>query len=275
MPFNTTPHINETPAVRIFFEGLLSLAPGKDDNKRCDVYALNHSYYHDLFVEVSVADPQPTFPFLRIGDRVKSKGLVIARQHSAGVTKYSPDDEDGPPYPFDDGLDFIDELHHDAKPNGMWHKPINIRDGVLYTVTRRDAEVALQSQNTACFERSRPLGLILGASIDLDDGEKLVLTCGQDTWELPRDEDRDEDDNDAKYIIWISNLRSVPAGAIHDPKHNDFRHYYDGFEPINDADKFWLSFGACEPKDRSNGGSRSAGPFTSPRVPCIPIVGGG
>ena len=95
MPFNSIPTISANPNVRIFFEGLLMLKPEPQPktkpepkteaaqepevaNNRCDVYAINEGA-HNMFVEVSIDEPQPTYPFLRLSHNdLRSDGLEIS-----------------------------------------------------------------------------------------------------------------------------------------------------------------------------------------------------
>lgn len=255
MPFDPTTQINPNPDVKIFFEGLVMLVPGQDaKSKRCDVYVINHSSEHELSVDVSVDQPQPNFPFLRLGSKVLRSGLEISTKTPAGVTKYVPNGGTSVPgaYGFDEAIDF-NLLHPGVKPDptGAHSGVLKIRDGVLYTVTQRDKDARLERQ-TEC-RNCVPLSLILGASIDLG-GKKLVLDWGEDSLELPRA----EDPAGTKYFIWINNSRPVPATT------NDFQHLYHGISPVATPDKFRLVFKHCgDPLE------------TSPRVPCIPGVTGG
>jgi hypothetical protein len=257
MPFDSSPQINPNPDVRIFFEGLLILTPGQDaTSKRCDVYAINHhSTEHELFVEVSIDEPQPSLPILRIGRKVAQFGLEIGTTSPAGVMKFEPSAAPAAaPYPLREAMD-LKTLHPNAQLNSAGlHPVIKIRDVVLYTATHRDREVRILSPQVACRDRE-PLALIIGANIHLN-GRKLQLTWGSDSVELPRA----EDSAGAKYIIWIHNSRSVTPMI----DTNDFGHFYHGLSGVARGTEFTLDFKKC-----------SDPLLTTSRVPCIPIVSGG
>jgi hypothetical protein len=267
MPFDSSLQVNPTPDVRIFFEGLLILVPAQDAiSKLCEVYAINHhSTEHEVFVDVSIDEPQPTLPILRIGGKVIQSGLEIATTAPAGVKKFEPNTTPtAAPFPFHEVMD-LKVLNPSATLNpGGLHPAIKIRDGVLYSASHRTSDVSIESQNTTCRNLSDPLSLIIGTSIDLN-GRNLRLTWGSEYLELPGD-----GDGSAKYIIWITNSRTAPPP----PNANDFGHFYHGLNGVDPRDQFSMKFGRCGTKEPEQArGERVI--FTTPRVPCIPADLGG
>ncbi len=268
MPFDPSSQVNATPDVRIFLEGLLILVPAQDaTSKLCEVYAINHhSAEHELFVEVSIDEPQPTLPILRIGGKVVQSGLEIATTAPAGVKKFEPSTTPtAAPFSFREVMD-LKALNPAATLNhGGLHPAIKIRDGVLYSASHRTGDVSIESLNTPCRNLTDPVSLIIGMSIDLN-GRNLRLTWGSESLELPGD-----GDDGPKYIIWINNSRTAPPP----PNANDFGHFYHGLNGIASRDQFSMKFRRCgtTATEQAVRGGRVI--LTTPRVPCIPADLGG
>jgi len=270
MPFDTSESINTQPNVRVFIEGLLLLRPGQEGVNTCEIHAVDHASDHTLSVEVFVDRPQPNYSFLNLDARdIRSRGLTIGIQTPRGVKKYAP--QSGPAqgvYPFDEAIDF--HVLHDssvtpARPGSGIHQGlIKLKDGVLYTAAHKPSEVSLWRGGT-CTDR-HPVATILGASIELQGQEKLVMNWGSDpdeNIELPLDEDL-EDDPNSKYIIWIRNSRRRPRPDTG----NDFPHLYHGLAGVASGQQYTLEFRACT--------SPAGDPIvTTPKIPCMPGVVGG
>ena len=264
MPFDLSPDIHSTPDIRIFFHGLLMLVPREDDlGKRCDVYVINHhdhddhSSQHELSVEVSIDQPQPSYPFLRLGSRILDSGLEISTEAPEGVTAYNG--SIGPDaYPLSEAIDF-GELHPGSQlnPSGAHRGVITIRDGILYTAARREADARLVNEQLPCKDRA-PVGLIIGASISLNDRE-LILKWGEGDLDSLSLSAKDDDGKPVKYIISISNSRSIPKKK----DQSDFKHLYQVLD-VDKADQLELQFKNCDDKTQ-----------TTPKIPCIPGIGGG
>jgi hypothetical protein len=264
MTFNPVFTINAAPNVRIFFEGLLMLKSTTDGViNRCDVHAVNHST-HNMFVDVSIDEAQPTYPFLRIAHNdLHSAGLEISTVTRAGtatpsdVKKYVP----APPLPtsqpfsFEDAVDFAKLHPRSTFDHGGAHAgTIRIRNGVLYTAKRQDV-ARLRRDPRECIDRK--VASILAAGIEFNPAQtSLRLTWRSRSIDLPFG----DDPLNTKYIIAIGNLcPSPPMPAV-----NDFGVLYNCINRPPGDDKYALDFKSC--MDLTE---------TSPRVPCIPGVDGG
>lgn len=256
MPFDSTTQINPNPDVKIFLDGLMLLVPAADaTSKRCDVYVINHhASGHELSVEVGVDEPQPTFPFLKLGANILRSGLEISTAAPAGVKKYEPNGTSPPGVgPLSEAVDFsVINPGAQVEPNGTHPGVIKIRDGVLYAASRSGN--ASFRRGSECHDRPT-VGTVLAASLDLNEGE-LRLTWGANSIDLPRQ----DDPPGTKYIISISNSRPIPPP----PGTNDFPHLYNGIKGVAAADQFSLVFKRC--------GDLTKG---TPRIPCMPGVVGG
>jgi hypothetical protein len=265
MPFDTdTNPPDQNFDVRIFFEGLEILRPQQDaTSKYCEVRALNHGTDHELSVDVSIDEPTPNQPFLRIGSEVRDNGLEITTTAPKGVKKYQPTTTpNASPYSLLEAID-LNVLHPGvALVNMHLHKPIIIRDGILYTEKHRDRDVSL-TRDGVCKPRE-PLALTIGMNIHLQSGGKLQLKWGSKVVELPIAEDNGPGGVPAKYIIWINNRRPVTPAT--DP--HDFDHYYAALDP-SVGSHFQLDFKKCGDKQ-----TLRETPFTSPRILCIPAMDG-
>lgn len=251
MPFDPSTDPIADPTIRIFFGGLLMITPTPESNfKRADVFVVeDHSTDHGLSVDVSVDEPQPTFPFLRLGNKVLRHELRISKGTPQGIKKFAGTSQPGvDPVPPD--LDFK-RLHPRAsvKPAAQHRAAVKITDGLLHAAKRRTSNTWLERGGvcTPCTA-----ALVLGIRLEASLQDEVTLTWRDGSLVLPRP----EDPIGTKYLILVDNSRPVPADV------NDFKHLYHALDGVPTAEEFNLAFEQCP--------SEGIGILTTPRIPCIP-----
>lgn len=292
MPFTSVTELPDNPTVRIFFTGLMIIAPD-EEKPTCEVFVNRSAPDHHLTIEVRRKTPgkpdeimmRHVGPLSFIGDGDPIHGLVIRKV--APGEKFVKVYEPGTPSTEGEGLSFAINLQgpefHNGNPD-VGQDPVTelprklldvdplggrpslfLDDGVFYTAakTRPEFEITLKKEGIA-DKPLPPIASLIGANMYLDDDTSSVTMAWRQqgkvqTLVLKRAPG-------ISYEVYIMNDPLYESDKITDvqtdPKHDEFREYYKILPGVPSSEQFRLAY--KRPEEAVDRGST--------RTPCMPVL---
>ncbi|HEX2268497.1 MAG TPA: hypothetical protein VHH35_03140 [Pyrinomonadaceae bacterium] len=279
MAIPTTPNLDPRPDVRIFFSGLMILAPSAN-SQSCEVFVHRSAPNHQLTIEVR--EKQAKGPDLikmrHVGplpyalsppafdEDPPIHGMSIAVEtNPKGIRAYN-----GNPTTEGESLNLAINLDGEDFHNGAIGKidmlsgrpSILLNDAVLYTADKTSSELTIDLKRNGQQIRSlEPFASLIGGNIYLDNGDSVrVKWMAQGMLEELK---LNKPANGSSYEIYIVNDPLYESDALFIPAHDEFKEYYKLLPEVALQDQFRLDVklpaGANPPRG-------------STKTPCMSVI---
>ena len=288
MSFEITSELPPTPAVRIFFHGLLIWTPDRANNKHCYIGVHRGATDHYLTFEVRIKRlGEPDYIIMRHAGPLNflendSEGpgiqLKVFPETGEGVRKFINsarpfDRKAGSTSDPNDYLWAIDlEKMHDGMVKIDSHviKPgVLVTDGIIHTALKTPDDVQITKvKDGSPPEDFYPIAAIAGINIYLTPEQTLSVQFRKDglRQDLPL---KTHKPSDVSYEIYIDNNPTYMTEG-----HSEFREYYKALPDMLASKQLDLKFHPPETDHPLKFIDKGDG-LGTPRIACMPVGSGG